>query len=62
MLSNPDYWHCHHLPRSTLAAAERFLLRLCGMRPHVVFYVTLETLVTHLGNYHAMEKKFVKLS
>ena len=57
MLSNPaltsDYCH-HDPPRPTLAAAERLLLGLGGMCPHVVFYVPLETLVTHLEHYHAI--------
>ena len=44
----------HCLPRPTLAAAEWLLFRLSGMSPHVVFYVALETLVTHLENYHAI--------
>ena len=42
----------HCLPRPTLAATEWLLFRLSGMRPHVVFYVALETLVAHLQNEH----------
>ena len=55
---NVDDWDCHHLPRPTLAAAERLLLRLGGVRPHVIFYVPLETLVAHLRNYHTTKRKW----